>query len=162
MLNYFFVAATWLIGTLGVTGAVGVIVAAVILGPTAVIEIARPLLTRFLSCLWCVVAVVFLMATVGAYWVGHHEAVSDCRAGELAAKLRNQQIDLDNARKAEADEASRANTIEEKANARQKDDADYIAHLEARPACSLDDSDLGGVPNHKSGAGRKKSPVGAK
>jgi hypothetical protein len=130
--------------------------------PAVAIPILQSIVAHIIACRPCLYAVAIIAACVASWWFGHHQAVLDCRAGELAAQLRNQQIDLDNARKAEADEGEPRKLHEEKANARQKDDADYIANLEARPACSLDDSDLGGVPNHKSGAGRKKPAAGAK
>jgi hypothetical protein len=152
------VVLTWILSIVGVLG-VGGAVAAAVLFPAVAIPLLQSIVARIIACRPCLYAVAVIAMCFASWWFGHHQAVLDCRAGELAAQLRNQQIDLDNARKAEADEASRANTIEEKANARQKDDADYIAHLEARPACSLDDSDLGGVPNHKSGTGRKKPPA---
>lgn len=163
MINTVFVVLTWLIGLAATIGPVAVI-AGLIFFPAVVTPLISKVATAFFDCLYCMIAVAVVLACVGSYWVGHLDASSDCRAEQLQAELRNKQIDLDNARKAEADEASRANSIEEKANARQKDDADYIAHLEARPACALDDSDLGigRVPNDKSGASRKKPSAGAK
>lgn len=157
-LHSLFIAATWLIGLFGVGGAVAMIAAVIFLGPAAVVAVIEPLIAKFMSCLWCIVAAVFLLATVGSYWVGHHTAVVACREDQLAAALRNKQIDLDNAKKAKDDETERANKIEVGANDQHEKDAAYIEQLKNRPdtACVLDDPDLLGVPNHQSGPGGAK------
>lgn len=72
MLHHLFIALTWLIGVIGITGAIALIVGVCLLGPAAVTAIVGPVLAKFLACAWCVAAVVFVLATVGAYWVGHH------------------------------------------------------------------------------------------
>jgi hypothetical protein len=165
MLHYFFIGMTWLIGAVGVGGAIATIVGLVTLGPAAVVAWFEPLLVKFLSCLWCVVAVVFLLSTVAAYWVGHHTAEGESRAAELAAELRNKQIDLDNATKAASDESTRANTIEAQANDQHAKDETYIAELKNRPdpACALDDSDLPvGVRVPKPRARSAKPAAGAR
>src|SRR5579859_1871655 len=70
MLHTLFIGATWLIGTLGVTGACVAVAATVFLGPTAAIAIVQPFVSRFLACTACVIATTFILATVFAYWVG--------------------------------------------------------------------------------------------
>lgn len=161
MINTLFVIMTWLAGLALTFGPV-----AVILGMIFVPAVAAPLISsiarRFLGCLWCIVAVVAVLMCVGSYWVGHWDAAADCRAGELEAKLRNARIDAENAEKSKQDESNRANAIEAAAAARQKDDHDYITHLEARPSCNLDDADLGRVRNDKPRAGRTKPAGGAR
>ncbi len=72
MLHYIFVCATWLIGTLGVVGAAAAVAGTVFLGPAAMMAIVQPILARFITCARCVATVVFVLSTVGAYWVGHH------------------------------------------------------------------------------------------
>jgi hypothetical protein len=149
-LHSVFIAASWLIGLLGVGGVVAAIAAVVFLAPAAVQAIVVPIFKRFIECTWCIVVVVFVLTTTGAYWVGHHEAESECRAEELRAELRNKTIDADNATKAKEDETKRADTIEETANAQHERDIASIAALKARGhACPFDDIDSGGMPDNK-------------
>lgn len=164
MLHWVFIIATWLIGIFGVTGAIVAIVAFLYLGPAVVIPIVTSAFERFIKCIWCVVAVVFVLATVGSYWVGHHEAEVQCRANDLAAELRNAQIDRDNAVKAKTDESNRANQIETDANEQHSKDIIAIADLKRRPVtCAFDDIDSGtsSVPNDKSGASNAQPAPGA-
>lgn len=133
---------SWAIGILGVGGVVAAIAAAIFLGPTVVIAIVQPAFSRFLACTKCVVATVFVLATVGAYWLGHHEAVKACRADALEAELRNEKIDAQAARDAKADETRRADEIQQKAKEQHDTDQAYIAALQKRSACNLDDGDL--------------------
>lgn len=161
MINTAFVVLTWLLGLAATLGPVAVI-AAVIFIPAVAIPLISSIAKRFLECLWCIVAVVAVLMCVGSYWVGHWDAESDCRAGELEAKLRNARIDAENAEKSKQDESNRANAIEAAASARQKDDHDYITHLEGRPSCNLDDNDLGRVRNDKPRTGRTKPAAGAR
>lgn len=146
MIHWFYIALTWILG-LGLP--LGTIAVLVILFVPAVNVVAAPILsavvTRFLACRACIAAAAFAIALVGSYWVGHYDASSDCKADKIAAQLATKNRDLENAQKAKDDETQRANKIEADANARQKDDADYIATLEGRPSCALDDSDLDGV-----------------
>ncbi|WP_375782924.1 hypothetical protein ACE10Z_23710 [Bradyrhizobium sp. Pha-3] len=72
MLNTLMLVLTWAIGVLGGGSVVAMIVTMVALGPAAVVGIVQPILTRFLACAMCVASVVFVLATVGAYWVGRH------------------------------------------------------------------------------------------
>ncbi|MDB5610366.1 MAG: hypothetical protein JWP25_7266, partial [Bradyrhizobium sp.] len=108
MIHYVFVAATWLIGVVGVGGAVVTAVAVVYLGPATVMAIVRPIFAKFLACTKCVVAVVFVLSTTAAYWVGHHQAETQCRADELNSKLAAERADTAAQVKAAADEANRA------------------------------------------------------
>jgi hypothetical protein len=134
--------AAWAIGVLGVGGAIAAAAAAIILGPTVVIAIVRPIVTRFLACTQCVVATVFVLTTVSAYWLGHHQAAKECRADQLETQLRNEKFDTAQALKAQADEKRRADDIEREAKAQHDQDQAYIERLKAKPACALDDSDL--------------------
>ncbi len=123
------IGLTWVLSIVGVLG-VGGAIAAAILAPAIVI----PLLQRTI------------------------EWILDCRAANAAATLRNQQLDLDIAHRAAEAESNLIKSIEDKASERQAKDNEYIAKLEARPACLLDDSDANGLSNHQSGAGDKKPP----
>jgi hypothetical protein len=162
MIHYVFIAATWLIGLFGVGGAIAVIAGLIFLGPAAVAAIVQPLVTKFMSCIWCIVVVVFVLSTTGAYWVGIYHEASLCRADELSAKLRNAQIDRDNAVAAKTDESNRANQIETDADDQHRKDLADIASLKNRPpTCAFDDVDSGGVPNNKSGAGVAQPSSGA-
>lgn len=162
MLHNLFIGLSWLIGGLGVVGAGAFIAGLVFLGPVALRAIVAPIVEEFFACTKCVAAVVFVLATVGAYWVGHHEAENECRAADLAAALRNAQFDLDNAVKAKADESQRADAIEETSNARHQKDIAANAALALRAAsCAFDDIDAGGLPG-QSRAGRAKAAARAK
>lgn len=161
MINTVFVVLTWLIGLAATVGPMAVI-AGLIFFPAIVVPLISRLAKAFFDCTPCIIATAVVLACVGSYWVGHLDAASDCRAEQLQAELRNKQFDLDKARQAATDEAARAITIEETANARQKEDADYIAKLQSRPACTLDDGDLVGMPNDKSRPIRKKPAAGAR
>lgn len=151
MLHHIFIWATWALAALGVGGAAALIVAMVTLGPAVVQAWLIPAVTRFLRCAWCVASVVFVLATTGAYWVGHHQAATECKAEQLAAALRNQEFDLAEAEAAKRDAETRAKKIEDKASERATADADYIKKLESKPACALDDNDVGAgsVPNDR-------------
>lgn len=162
MLHYAFIGATWLIGLVGVGGAIAAVAAGVILGPAVVIPIVQVAATKFIRCTVCVVATVFVLATVGAYWVGHHEAVVACHDADLAAELRNREIDLENASKARSDETERANKIEGDSSEQHAKDLKEIADLKKRPpTCAFDDTDAGGVPNDKPRSSNAKSSAGA-
>ena len=63
-------------------------------------------------------------------------------AAILRVTLAAKQADLENARKSLADENQRAKQIEAAADAQHQSDTQYIASLQARPACALDDGDL--------------------
>lgn len=169
MIHHVFVGLTWALGAFGVTGTLALIAALVFLGPTAVIAIVQPVLTRFLACAVCVRTVVFIVAALGAYWLGHYEAKRECRAEEANSLLRAQQADIEAARKAKDDETARANSIESDANEQHRKDTDFIAKLQANPACGFDPDAGDGVrssrpagPKPPAGAGAPDAPaVGA-
>lgn len=162
MINTVFVVLTWLIGLAATVGPVAVI-AGLIFFPAIVVPLISRLARAFFDCVPCIIAAAVVLACVGSYWVGHLDAASDCRAEQLQAELRNKQFDLDKAKQAATDEAARATTIEANANAKHSEDAAYIATLEARPACALDESDLGGVSGkRKPGAGIAKPATRAR
>ncbi|QDM27014.1 hypothetical protein FNL56_13490 [Tardiphaga sp. vice304] len=161
MINTAFVVLTWLVGLAATFGPVAVILGLIFV-PAVAVPLISSIAKRFLECVWCIVAVVALLMCVGSYWVGYWDAAADCRAGELEAKLRNARIDAEVAKKSADDEFQRAGQIEATAEARQKDDHDYITHLEARPSCNLDDNDLGRVPNNQSRTRRAKPATGSR
>lgn len=150
MLHYVFITATWLIGIAGVGGALAIAAAAVVLGPAVLIPIIQTFATRFIKCTVCVVVTVFILATVGAYWVGHHSAVLDCRDEKKESELAAQRQDNVNAQKAAADEANRAIDIEVNANDQHTKDLAEIEKIKLRkaPGCAFDDIDAGGVPSN--------------
>jgi hypothetical protein len=147
----------WVLGVVGVLG-VGGTIAAAFLFPAIVIPVLESIVAFIMKCKPCLYAIALIAACSAAWWHGHHTAVLACRQDELSAELRNKQIDLDNAKKSAANEASRASKIEADANDRQTKDAAYIEQLKNRPdpLCVLDDPDLRGLRNHKSRPGRAK------
>lgn len=154
MIHVGMVALSWALGAFGVAGTVAVIVAVVYLGPATVLAIVQPLLSRFIACMTCVVVVACTLAIVAAYWLGHHQAAVECRAADLAAELRNREIDLANASRARSDETARANTLEKDADDQHHQDLDAIAALKARKhGCPFDDIDAGGGVQPRAGAG---------
>lgn len=161
MINTVFVVLTWLIGIVATVGPVAAIIG-IIAFPAIVVPLISKITKALLGCIPCMIALAVVLACVGSYWVGHIDAASDCRDEQLQAELRNKQIDLDNAKKAKADEAARADTIEVTADEQRKKDAEYISRLEARPSCLLDESDIGGVRNDKPGTSSKKPAAGTK
>lgn len=155
MLHYLFIGATWLIGSLGVGGAIAAIAAAVYLGPSAAMAILEPLCAKFIACTKCVVAVACVLATVGAYWVGHHTAENSCHADERNSELIAQRQDTLNAQKAAADEANRAIDIEVSASDQHKKDLAYIAALNQRPDnCPFDGASPDGLPGARPAAAK--------
>lgn len=161
MLHFAFTAASWLIGVAGVGGAIAAVIAICVLGPAVVIPVVQAAVEQFIKCIACVAVTVFVLSTVGAYWVGHHQAVVECREVDLAAELRNREIDLENASKARSDETERANKIEVDSSEQHKKDLALIADLKNRPAtCAFDATDAG-VPDDKSGAGNAQPAASA-
>lgn len=163
MLHYGFIAATWLIGVGGAAGAAAAIVGVIFLGPAAVQAIIVPIFKRFIACGPCVVLTAALLATVGAYWVGHHTAVKDCRDEKANSIIAAQRADNIAANKAAADEANRAIDIEVNSDAQHKLDLATIEGLKGRPnaSCAFDDDDIGGMlPSLRAAA--KKTPSRAK
>lgn len=155
------VALTWILSVVGALGVGGAIAAAVFF-PAVAIPLLQSIVARVIACKPCLYALALIGACFASWWLGHHQAVMDCRAGAIAAELRNAKIDADIARKSADDETIRANTIEATAKARQRDDHDYITHLEARPSCNLDDGDLGRLRPGKSRPRLPKPAAGAK
>jgi len=141
----------WVLGVVGVLGVAGTIAAA-FLFPAVVIPILESFVAWVIKCKPCLYAIVLVAACSAAWWHGNHTAIVACRQDELTAELRNKQIDLDIAKKAKDDETKRASKIEEVANDQHTKDAAYIDQLKNRPdpLCVLDDTDLSGLPNHKS------------
>lgn len=150
----------WIVSGVGFLGVAGTI-AAVIMVPAVAVPILQSIVSAILRCKPCLIALSILAALFTGALYGAHVEKAKCRAGELAAKLRNAQIDVENAEKAAKDESNRAKSIEDAASARQKADADYIAKLKGNPACNLDDSDLGRMRD-KSRASRKNAPSSTK
>lgn len=145
MLHYVFVAFTWLAGFLGVGGAVAFAAACLYLGPAAVMAFVGPLISRFLACAKCVAICAAVLATLAAYWVGHHQAAAECRADELNSRIAAQEADVAAATKAKHDETQRANKIESDANAQRNRDLKEIDKLKRRrkAGCLFDDDDAG-------------------
>jgi hypothetical protein len=73
MINQFFSIATIILGAVGVLGPIGAIVAAIV-APTVAIPVIVSLLKKFIGCGICVLTVAVIIACVGSYWVGHHDA----------------------------------------------------------------------------------------
>lgn len=100
MLHFVFVAMSWLIATLGISGAAAAAAAAVYLGPAAALGLFGRLLAGFMACTRCVVAAVFVLATVGSYWVGrhgeyargHHAALAEIAEENQAAIARATEL----------------------------------------------------------------------
>ncbi len=161
MINTAFVVLTWLLGLAATLGPASVILALIFV-PAVAVPLISSVAKRFFECLWCVVVLVAVLMCVGSYWVGHWDAAADCRAGEMAAQLRNARIDAENAKKSADDEFERANQIEAQSNDQRSKDAAYIKTLESRPACNLDDSDLGGMPDNRPRSRSTKPAAGAR
>jgi hypothetical protein len=152
------IVLSWLLGIVGVLGVAGA-AAAFIFFPLVAVPVLQRVVEWLLGCKKCLYALAIVAVAFAAFWGGHHRAVLDCRADALAAQLAAKQADLDHAKKSAADEAKRANTIEASANDQKSKDAAYIAALESRPACALDDADISGLPNkRKSAPGKKPAP----
>jgi len=153
-------ALTWILGlvsTLGIGGAI----AAVVLTGGAALPIIEEILLKILRCHPCMVVVVLIGTLLGGYWYGRHEEAGACKAAEIAAELRNREIDLERQSQARSDETERANRIAADAAQRAKDDADYIAGLKSRPGCLFDDLDAG-VRQRPGGAGAAQPAGGAR
>jgi len=89
------VILTWLLGIASVLG-IGGTVAALVFFPTVALPILEKVTATLLSCKPCLVALAFVLSTVGAYWYGHHgeytkgydKALSDIAAEDNAAIQR--------------------------------------------------------------------------
>lgn len=73
MINTFFSITTIIIAVVGVLGPVGAIAFAIV-APTVAIPLISSLVTKFIQCRICVLVIVVVLACVGSYWVGHHDA----------------------------------------------------------------------------------------
>ncbi|MGY3535427.1 hypothetical protein [Bradyrhizobium sp. USDA 4452] len=82
--------------------------------------------------------VVVLVALLMAFLVGFRAADEREEAKSLRATLAARDLDLENSRKARADEAARADAIAEGARAQYEADVDYIGQLEADDRCKFD------------------------
>lgn len=157
------ISLTWILGIASFLG-IGGMIAVYFLFPALVPVIASALtklIQKFLACSWCKIIAALLVVFFVGWWLGHHKAELECRAANVAAELRNAQIDRDNAVKAKTDESNRANQIETDANDQHTKDIQAIADLKKRPpTCAFDDTDAGGVPNDKSGTGNTQPPAG--
>lgn len=137
----------WIVGivaTLGVSGAI----AAVIFFPAVAIPIVQSVVTWLMKCKPCLYALAVAGLMAASWWHGHHKAVLACREAELEAVIRNREFDLEKEKQSKADAEQRVKEIEESSNERAKTDAEYIEKLKAKPACLLDDDDIG-VSNDK-------------
>jgi hypothetical protein len=155
------IGLTWVLSIVGVLG-IGGAIAAAIIAPAVVIPLLQRTIEWILGCKRCLYALAFVVAVFAAFWSGHYKAQLDCNSANVAAALRNQQLDLDIAHRAAEAESTLIKSIEDKASDRQKKDDDYVAKLEARPVCQLDDADVSGLSNHQSGTGDKKLTQRAK
>lgn len=151
---------TWFLGIASVLG-VGGSIAAIVLTGGAALPIIERILLSILRCTPCMVVVALIGAVLGGYWYGRHEEKAKCKAEQLAAELRNREIDVEKQSQARSDETERANRIEADAAQRAKDDADYIAKLQGRPGCLFDDLDVG-VRRPAGRAGGAPAPPGSR
>jgi hypothetical protein len=150
-----------IVGSLGVAGTI----AAAILFPAVVIPILQAVTRAILNCKPCLIALAIFASLFAGALYGAHVEKAKCRAGQLAAELRNKQIDVANAEKAKADETNRANQIEAESSTRHQSDLADIAKLKSRPpTCAFDDFDVGGgvavgVPDKQHPGARKTKPA---
>lgn len=82
--------------------------------------------------------VAVLVALVMAFLLGARVMDEREEAKGLRIEVAMKQQDLEAAQHANADALARANEIEGKADAQHAMDQDYIAHLQANPACTFD------------------------
>ncbi|WP_431014545.1 hypothetical protein [Bradyrhizobium pachyrhizi] len=82
-----------------------------------------------------------LVAALLFFMIGFRVSDEREEAKSLRSTIAAQQTDLENSRKASADEALRATAIERGADARHEADVDYIAQLEGKPVCEFDPFD---------------------
>ncbi|KRR21921.1 hypothetical protein CQ13_07750 [Bradyrhizobium retamae] len=111
--------------------------------------------------------VAVMVALLICFLVGFRVADEREEAKNLRATLAAREADLENSRKARADDALRSAAIERGADARSKSDAEYISALEASSACPFDPGDArggrpGGLrPFSAGGASRSLAPAPA-
>ncbi|MHC2251472.1 outer membrane murein-binding lipoprotein Lpp [Bradyrhizobium embrapense] len=82
--------------------------------------------------------VVALVALLMAFLIGFRAADEREEAKSLRSTIAAQRADLENSRKARADEAARADAIAEGARAQYEADIEYIGRLEADDRCKFD------------------------
>lgn len=158
MIHTLLITLTWLIGIFGTGGALAFVAGVVWLGPSATLRIVEPLL----ACAKCLIAIAAVIAVVGAYWIGRHEAESDCIAQAAQSRVAAQQADQRAARRAATDESDMVRKIEEVARQQHEADLAEIEALRGRPdACLFDDTD--GMRDGSSGPARKttSTPAGS-
>lgn len=109
-----------------------------------------------------------LVALLICFLVGFRVADEREEAKNLRATVTALEADLENSRKARADDALRSAAIERGADARSKSDAEYISTLEASSACPFDPGDVGGgllgglrFSAGAGGAARSRAPAAA-
>lgn len=139
-----------IVGVIGIGGLV-LIYFAFPLAWAALTPIISRIVDKILSCKPCLYALAAAALCLTSFWYGHHVAASADRTNELAAKVAAQNADIEAAKHAAADAAFHVKTIEDQASDRQTKDADYIAQLQANPACAITDGDIGDgwLRNHR-------------
>jgi hypothetical protein len=95
--------------------------------------------------------VAVLVALLICFLIGFRVADEREEAKNLRATIATLRADLENSRKARADEALRFALIEKGAQARSKSDAEYISKLEASSVCAFDPGDPAKPVRRKSG-----------
>jgi hypothetical protein len=126
---------TTIVGTLRVIGAI----AAAIAFPAIAIPVLQSVTSAILKCKPCMIALAILTALfVGALY-GSHVATAKCKAGQLAAELRNKQIDLDVASETAKEADTARSESADRAVQSEKKVAEYAKALKDRPnsACIL-------------------------
>ncbi|MHC2462136.1 hypothetical protein [Bradyrhizobium embrapense] len=87
--------------------------------------------------------VAVLVAALLFFLIGFRVSDEREEAKSLRATLAARDLDLENSRKARADDAARASAIAEGAQAQHESDVEYIRQLESSDACKFDP--FGGV-----------------
>jgi hypothetical protein len=148
-----FTLLAWILPIVGVVGVGGLVVIylAFPLAWAALTPIISRIVEKILSCKPCLYALAGAALCLTSFWYGHHVAASADRTNELAAKVAAQNFDLEEAKNSVADAGRRVKNIEDKASDKQAKDADYIAKLQANPACAITDGDIGDgwMRNHR-------------
>jgi nitrate/nitrite transporter NarK len=75
---------TWILGIAGTLGTAGTI-AAFIFFPTIAAPILAKVTQAVLACKTCLIVAAFVIATLGAFWYGHHGAAEEFGKGWSAA-----------------------------------------------------------------------------
>lgn len=116
-------------------------------GVGSIISAGSAVFGAILRCTVCMIAIAIVAAFIAGDIRGKHRAEAACEAENLAAQLAAKNADLANARKAAADAAFRAATIQKDADDEKQRMETYVAELQSRPApaCNLTDADLRGM-----------------